>query len=568
MALPFPINANQTDAKSPIDAQLMDALRLNQVYLEGAIGAGGAGGTVFEFKLNGILLRTGVNSNEKLGRRVDGAFVPAAVQLSRARMFVEEGAKVGTLRADVHYNVPLNHGITKIESQYPAQTTSAIARAGSPLITLAVNRSTTAQFTLSIANPKATQNIESIVPVDGKMLITFSGATLLDSDYEIGDYIEIAGATNALNNGKFLIEAVNYDGLPSVLLTNGSGVLQSSPSGTGQLWLFEYTMSATVDPQFVAGETALFSGHTDANNNGNLLIFKTNQGGNNIWVKPTNVNAADQAAPAGQADVNRWEYTYSAAVNTDYVVGEKAEFLTHSSGGNNGKHEILETNNGANNIIIHNEAGVVQAGPAGSANTLRWVYAQPVDPTTQFSLLDKAVLSGHSNANNDGTFVVVELNKDVNNNIVIFNENGVDQPAPAGETRHGNKVITFLQDQAASFTVLDSIVALEGLSNAADENEYQVVEINRGTVLDFNIVIDAPDMTEQFGNAGRVAFEKQSIFTTPLSITFEGDKIRNLEIDNTNVLRAITVPTDSRLTMDLLEVPSSGVAKNLTITVE
>ena len=36
MALPFPIAASQTDAKSPIDQQLMDALRLNQEFLDNA----------------------------------------------------------------------------------------------------------------------------------------------------------------------------------------------------------------------------------------------------------------------------------------------------------------------------------------------------------------------------------------------------------------------------------------------------------------------------------------------------------------------------------------------------
>ena len=52
--LPFPINPNQTDVKSPIDQNLMDSIRLNQEYLNTTIDSLTTGGT-FNFRVNGEL---------------------------------------------------------------------------------------------------------------------------------------------------------------------------------------------------------------------------------------------------------------------------------------------------------------------------------------------------------------------------------------------------------------------------------------------------------------------------------------------------------------------------------
>jgi len=40
MALPYPIAASQTDAKSPVDDNLMDSIRLDLGYLDGLISGG------------------------------------------------------------------------------------------------------------------------------------------------------------------------------------------------------------------------------------------------------------------------------------------------------------------------------------------------------------------------------------------------------------------------------------------------------------------------------------------------------------------------------------------------
>lgn len=567
--LPNPINANRTDAKSPIDQDLFDDLRLNQVWLCDQIGASG-GGIVYEFKVNGILLRTGVNSTPKLGRRWDSAFVPGVFTPARARLFLEVGGTNGRMIVDCHRNSVLNHPIVKIDHQF-SEATQSVGRAGGGFATQSVARATPQISTQAINEAFASENIESIAVLDsGDVLVTLSGTVLLnEDDYEIGDLFRIASATAPANNGTFTIKSVNYDGLPSLLYENGSAVDQNSAAGDITLHAFEYVFLATVDDDFATGETALFAGHTDGNNNGQIEVWRINQGGNNILVKPTNANATTQGAPSGTCDSNRWEYNFIVPVDTDFIVGEIVEFVGHSSGGNNGDFELKKINDGGNNAIVHNESGVVQAGVSGTMDSNHWIYAQPQDPSTDFTVGEDAFFTGHSSSVNDGTFTVIEVNKGGTDNIVVYNPSGTAQGGIAGETRHARKIVTFTDDKAASYSVDESYAALEGLSDSSDEDEYLVKEINRGTVLDFNIVIYAPEMEAQLHSAGRVAFEKRSLFDVLPVIEFKPEQLRNLEIDVTGSLKAANViPTDSRLTMDLIEVPSEGVAQNLTLSIE
>lgn len=568
LILPFPINANRTDAKSPINQDLFDDLRLNQEFLCDQLGALG-GGVVFEFKVNGLLALSGVQDDIKLGRRYDSAFVPSAFSPARARMYMEVGATSGKLKADAHYNVELNHPIIKIDHQMDLLTQD-IARAGAGFATQAIARATPQIATQAINTFHATKNIEtiSILP-SGNILVTFAGTAILEEDeYLVGDLFEISGATAGANNGKFAIIGVNYDGLPSILYANGAAVEQTATAGTGRLFTFEYVFAGAVDDDFTEGETALFAGHTDANNDGNLIVWKINQAGNNIIVKATNINAVVQAGIAGTVDTHRWEYTFLAPVDADFLVGETVEFSGHTSGGNDGDFELKKKNVPANTVVIHNQVGVVQAGIAGTMDSNHWIYALPSDPTGEILVGENVEFATHTSALNDGEFTVLEINKNAVNNIVIYNPVGVAQVGVAGTTRHTRKIVTFTDDKSADFILDESFAALEGLVTPSDEDEYQVKEINRGTVLDFNIVIYAPFLTAQLTRSGRVSYNKVSLFATLPEIEFTSEKQRNLTADITNVLKGDPVPTNARLTMDILEVPESDLAENMTLSIE
>jgi len=107
-----------------------------------------------------------------------------------------------------------------------------------------------------------------------------------------------------------------------------------------------------IPANFVVGESALFSGHTDANSNGTFDIFKVNEGGNNIIVKLGAGALVPQTGVGGSVECLRFKYTYLAPVVGAFAVGEVAVFAGHTDINNDGSFTVLAKNEGGNNIII------------------------------------------------------------------------------------------------------------------------------------------------------------------------------------------------------------------------
>jgi hypothetical protein len=556
MALPFPIAASQTDAKSPIDQQLMDAIRLDLDYLDTQIGGGGGGGYT-NFRVNGPLWQIKPLLSIGFGKKMDGAIVPTATTFSRCRLSLIKGGTSGALEVDVLRHIALNHPITRITAQYQGATQS-IGRLGTALNTQSITVATPTISTQQIATVKPSLNIRSIINIGGNnWLYTFTGTTLLDSDYQIGDSMLFAGATNANNNGEKVITQVNYDGLPSVVVSNASGVEQVTANGTGLLSMYSYVYAASVNANFVAGESVIFAGHTFAGNNGTKTIYAVNLAANNIVCKFAGGQA--QAGVAGTAACTRWVYSYAAAVdNTHYVVGEKGLFASHTAGANNGSFTIRAVNAGGNNIVVTNTAGVTQAGAAGNVNTLRWLYATPASVAADISVGDKVELTGHTTPANNGLFEVKVVNRFLVNNIEIYNESGVAQAGIAGTITTALKVVWFEVDYNTSYLANTSKVLLEGLKSQSDNLalEFMVKEVNRGGFTNYNIVVYAEYLDLQGGAAGRVAAEARSIFTTRPRIQIaQANQVRNFQFASNAVFAVGAVPADSLLSLDILEIP-------------
>jgi len=556
MALPYPIAPSQTDAKSPIDQQLMDALRLNQEYLDGEIGGATSGG-ILNFRVNGRLKRIKETLHLGYGQHLDGGIVANAVTFTQAKLFLEKGGLSGDLEVDVFRHKELQHAIEKITAQYSG-ITQAIGRLGTPISTQAISQATPQIATQLITKPKAGVNIESIADMgDGNFLYTFSGTVGLDVDYEIDDFITFAGCTNAVNNGEYQILNFNLDGLPSVLVNNPAGVEQIGAAGTGTLSLYEFTYLAAVDDDIVAGEEVIMAGHTDGGNNGTRTVYKTNQAGNNIWLKYS--GGATQGAPAGTADCTRWVYAFSAALNdTQYIVGEKAEFTGHSSANNDGKFTIRRVNEAGDNIYVSNPNGVSQGGAAGTTNTLRWLYTTPTDASGDIAVDDFVVMDSHTDPNNDGTFQVMTVNRFAVDNLEVYNEDGAVQAGIAGTHVTNLKLVWFKEDFSADFVVDTSKVILENLKAATGDTipEYDVKEINRGGLANYNIVIDAEAINEQEVTSGRVARELRTIFATrPKISVIQDNVIRNLQKDTAATFVPGAIEADTILTMNVIAVP-------------
>ena len=558
MSLPFPIASTQTDAKSPIDQQLMDAIRLDLDYLNTQVSlpSGGSGG-ITTFRVNGPIYHLRDRLINGAGKKLDGAIVMNASTFTAAKLSLLKGGTLGDLEVDVKRNLIIDHPVVQVTAQYSGATQS-IGKLGSPLSTQSVTTATPDISTQQITNVKPSLNIRSIINIGGNnWLYTFTGGTLLDSDYEIGDSILFAGATSTNNNGEKTITQVNFDGLPSVVVVNATGVEQTTVTGTGILSMYSYEYLATVSTEFNAGEPVNFTSHTFAGNNGLKTIYAINSGANNIVCKFA--GGQTQGGVAGTAACTRWVYAYAAPLDdTQYIVGESALFASHTSANNNGTYTIVKVNSGGDNLYVINSTGVNQAGAAGNVNTNRWIYNCPSDPITDITVGDFIELAGHTSGGNNGLFEVKFVNRFAGSNIEIFNPAGVLQAGVVGTHVTALKVVWFDTDFSASYLIDFSNVLLEGLKSQGSNlaHEFLVKEINRGGFSNYNIVIYAEYLGLQDGASGRVATEARSIFTVrPKITTGQAGQVRNYKKDTTATFTTDTIPVDSLLTMDIVTIP-------------
>lgn len=560
MTLPYPIAASQVDAKSPVDEQLMESIKLDLDYLDTQLGLQGS--FDYQFKVNGYLAGIPVLKRQAL----DGILVSKPSTLQECRCYLEEPGDGGTLSVDIRRVNKLDAQITALTRQFKANINS-IARAGSSNSTQSITRATAQISTQSVSLWKSPINVQSIVAL-GNNIFRYNLASAPDSDWLIGDPVEASGCSNAANNGDFVIAGVNIDGGNNILIENVSGVAQSSAAGTLQLDAWSYNFINPVSSEFAAGENGLFSSHPDAGNNGQLPIYAINQAGNNIIVK--NANGVASGVATGFADVNRWIFAFlSAALTPDYTVGEKALMQSHSSGGNNGNFVITGVNSGGNNVIVYNENGVVQGGVAGTVDTLRWVYFFSVDPSSDVVAGQTVIPRSTTSAANSGEFVIKQVNRSTSDNIVLYNESGVAQGGAAGEVIHKRMLVKFASDQSASITT-DSKIRLYGTAETLTDYNFQVLEVNRGGGANFNAVVETSTGVEQVGAAGRVVAESKSVFDTVPSITIPpsnyGFAATHMQVSTNAVFNATRkiIPSGTLLQMDILGLPN-GRAKNLVV---
>lgn len=551
------VDLTQVDKKSPVDDDLMTSIAEDLYYLLNNLGGSGGGG-VFEWKVNGPLSSL---SNLLPFRRIDGAFVMQTKTLSSLAMALEIPGSSGTLECDVRKYRATNTPIIGIDYQFNASINS-IARASSTFNTQAITAATPQVLTQSVSYWKSSIGINSII-YKGSSLWQYNLSGALDSDWKVGDYVKFDSCTNANNNGTFEIKKLNEDGLNSITVQNAIGVAQTSSAGNVNLMAFQYVLTNPANTQFVVGEKARFASHTSSANDGDLEIYAINQGTNNIIVK--NKLGVTQGAVAGTIDCLRFVYTFLTAVGTDFLVGEKALFSSHTSSANDGNIEIKAINSGGNNVIVYNTAGVLQGSPAGNMVPNRWVYSLPTSPSSSFVVGNTVSFISTTAFQNSGIFSVVEVNRSGLNNLVVYNLSGVAQASAAGTARHTRRLIKFASDQSAIYSTLSRI----GIVNAPDgsynlANEFNVLEINRGGGANYNVVIDNSDGLEQLSPAGKVRLESRSVFSTRPTITStqELEVATNGVLDNTEKV----IASGRMLCLEILQIPS-GSPENLTVHV-
>lgn len=580
MAVFISIPSTDLDFKSPIDETLMLQLMENDQYLYDNLGGGGGGGGgPIQWKLNGPLstLRGAIASIPSKGFRLDGSMISTAQGWTRVRLALSEVGTGGQAKVDIKRHVRANHTITSIAHQMNLAT-QAVGRLGSPINTQAISLRTPSISTQAINRTKSQMNIQDIISLgNSRWRLNIEGGVLLDSDWKVGESILISGATNATNNKQVTIDAINEDGHPSIIFTSATGVQELSSPAVVNLQMFTYVFVNPVDTAgFFVGELAIFATHTTAANNGTRTIVRINDGGNNIIVYNSTAGATTQAAPAGTVQTTRWVYTYGAPVlTTDYFVGENILAATHTTAANNGSFLIRAINDGGNNIVVTNTAGVAQAGAAGTNNTQRWVYTFLTDPSLDAVVGDK--FSGFSHTapgNNVVGAEIKELNRLALNNLVIYNTAGVVQGAAVGSVRSEKVVISLPSDLSASYVVGRSVITTKNCFLATNDQIYlEVVEINRGGGANYNVVVKNPlaltsatALTQAFAK-GQIDYESRSLFSTLPVLVVSAEQFSADEPafgGQSAVFHAGTVPANSIIAIDVLELPT-GTPADLSI---
>ena len=510
MALPYPIAATQTDARSPVDEQLMDSIRLDLEELDSRSSSTKTFDK--EFKYPYALSNLG----RLPAKRLDGCLVTKAAIFSTFRVWLEYPGTAGTLTVDVRKYTRPDTPIIEIRRQY-LQSISSISQIAPASATQSITRSASQISTQSIARWKAALNIQAITVLGaGRSRLTLDAAP--DVGWVIGKTVTVASASNAANNGQFTILAVNDDGAFNLIIRNSAAVEQTSAAGTVNLDAWAYIFSNPVSTQFAPGEQFTAASHTTGANNGSFEIYAINSGGNNIVI--FNSAGVAQASPAGTADTNRWTYTFSSAASSDFVAGEYAQMASHTTGANNGSFPITNVNfNAGNNVVVYNPAGVAQGAAAGTVNTLRWVYALPTDPSTDFTVNQTMYAKNATAAANNGIFTVVKINHNSVNNVVVHNINGVAQGGGAGTVEHTRMLYKFSSDQSAVYNAPLSRAEIANVVNALNAGDFAVVQVNRGGGSNYNIVVENSSGVEQLAPGGRVITESRSIFDNPVTMT-------------------------------------------------
>jgi len=566
MALDPVITPDQTDAKSPIDEQLMDGIRENLENFDTRLTL--SAGADFAFRVNGPLDILNLGGNPDNGKELDGAFIAQERTLQVASLFINSQGAGGDLEVDVRRLKFLGRPISGIQNIFTANTNS-INRGSATLNTQSITKAEGDLATQSVSFEKAPENIDNIIQITGAQLFRINLTNIaqpLDEDYAVGRYVKIAGCSDPNNDGIFDIKQVSKDNGKNIVIENALGTAQGLAGGTVQLLLVAYTFAGAVPANFVAGEDVIFNGHTDPSNDGTFTMYKTNVGGNNILVYRT-TDLVEQVGAGGQAEILRFQYNFNTAVLGAFVAGEVAEFSTHTDPANDGSFEIKQVNNaGGDNIVIYNPAGVLQGGIAGAVDTNRWVYALDADPDGFFQIGDNAIMAGHTDPANNGTFNLVDVKYLATNNVVVYNPAGVTQAGAGGTVDHAQKAITFREDYSADFTAGKSSVEIKNTPNGDNDGTFTVIDVNRLAVSPFNIICELTSGLLQDGDDGQIFSEVRSIFTEgslTMDVTQDKQILTVTNPDGDILDEALAV--DTILLLDVLQAPagSDTIALNI-----
>jgi uncharacterized delta-60 repeat protein len=346
-------------------------------------------------------------------------------------------------------------------------------------------------------------------------------------------------------------------------------------SGVALLNMAKFTMSSTIDTtNFAVGENVLTASHTSANNNGQKTVYKVVETGvlHELHLK-SSVAFVAQAGAAGTINTNRWKYTTSSAPSGYLVVGEKAKMASHTTPANNGNFTIKEVQ--ALGVVVYNEAGVAQAGVAGTINTNRWTYSVSKECATLYTYSDRVKISNTTAAGNNGIFSPVDYPDSYS--FTVYNESGVAQTTRTSATGEaiGETKRVYLDSNCSGLNGYSWVEFnfTEDVTSYDEGSYYAVTSVSSET----DFCIKDIEMSRQQGFAGYLNIESKTIFAGS-TIEIPATEVsywdgRSLEVWDltTSLQSAISggeIPADRYLGLWVLQDFDDESAEDLTVLVE
>lgn len=201
-----------------------------------------------------------------------------------------------------------------------------------------------------------------------RFVYSFSSAASA-TDFIVGEYARMASHTSGVNDGDFIITAVNSGG-NNVVVYNSSGATQGGAAGTVDTTRFIYALSSDPTSSFSVGQTFYCSGNNQANNNGVQTVKKINRSGTNNLVVSNVLGVADGGS--GTVYHTRKIVSLSSDLSSIYTIRSEIELTNMPSTGHNGFFTVVEVNRGGGsnyNVVVDIQSATQQSSPAGRIAT-------------------------------------------------------------------------------------------------------------------------------------------------------------------------------------------------------
>lgn len=471
------ISPSQVAAKAPVDDSLMGAIKNDLDYLLSAIGASNV--QIYDFRVNGSLRQLPFTNN--------------GTGMFRQRNFSGIITPPDTSGADYGIGVAKRlDGIVVAKTQNLTRSKLYLGRPG-------VGGSLIVDLRKYTPTGTPIKKIESVF-TDAQLgsattVHTFTAQTITHSTPVINTQ-SIAAWKSALNV-QSIIPFFGWD----------------------QLAYRQIELDVAPDSDWKVGDSITLSG--TASNDGTYVIVDVNrEGGPNIVIAGA---GTEENTPAGTCTLLAWVYTYTNPVNVDFVAGENVEFLTHTSGGNNGIKKIYATNVSGNNIIVKNPSGVAQAGVAGNAGNERWVVTAPSALSTSNFVVGENVRTFGGSSRNRGFFKIVAVNTG-GNNYTVINTNpsgGVIAATPSCTVNCLHFVYDTNLDPSSEVSIGDYVT----IENAGSASIKKVVELNHLGVNGVTVYSPLNDLSGDSTETIRSARTKIEFYSDQSAVYSVGDRI-------------------------------------------